>query len=367
MYRWPEHDLNQSCASSTLGVLLHTSMRLSVSPDPNPTTSPQLLDKVLHWSSRLPLALLQSFGRLLAGLLLWLPDKGLARTVYRNLKLCFPAWSEQQLRQVTRQAVRHQILAFLEFLRCWGNPPSDSLQRIHTVHNLALLEQALADPKGCLAIVPHHGSWEIMNAWLNQRAAPVIMYKPDDNPSLNRFVLQARSRLNATLVPTDDSGVRQIFRTLKTGGFSILLPDHLPDRSGGIESAFFGWPVLTSTLASKLAQKTQCAVVMLSCLRRDDDPQRFDIVVDPIDPAIYQRDLQQSVDALNHSIEQLIRRNPAHYHWSYKRFKLVDHLQGYYHVDTAEQAEQIRLAGLQATARTTNATTPVSAATDQPE
>jgi KDO2-lipid IV(A) lauroyltransferase len=83
-----------------------------------------------------------------------------------------------------------------------------------------------------LAIVPHLGTWEIMNAWLNQFGAPTIMYKPVKGQQANQFVLQGRQRLNATLVPTDATGVKAIFKTL-AGGFSIILPDHVPDPSGG--------------------------------------------------------------------------------------------------------------------------------------
>lgn len=297
--------------------------------------------RVLSRISRLPLGVLHTFGRGIAGLLLLLGGARFGQTIRRNLQLAFPDWSPAQLRQIERQALRNQILALFDFLRAWGNPPAESIQRIVRVERAELLSQALAHPKGCLAIVPHYGSWEIMNPWLCQQAAPVIMYKPDDNPSINAFVLAARSRLNAALVPTNEQGVRQIFKALKQGGFSIVLPDHIPEASGGIQSAFFAVPALTGTLASKLIQKTQCAVVLLTCVRCDDDAQQFEIQVDPIDAAIYSPDLQTSVDALNLAIETRIRQAPEHYHWGYKRFKASPHLQDYYHVDD-EKAAQIR-------------------------
>lgn len=91
-----------------------------------------------------------------------------------------------------------------------------------------------------LAIVPHLGTWEMMNAWLNQFGAPTIMYKPVKGKMANDFVLQGRSRLNATLVPTNGSGVKAVFKTLKQGGFSIILPDHVPNPSGDIIVPFLG-------------------------------------------------------------------------------------------------------------------------------
>lgn len=117
-------------------------------------------------------------------------------------------------------------------------PPEWSIAQIRDVHNKDILLEGLASANGMLAIVPHLGTWEMMNAWLNQFGSPTIMYKPVKGDITNNFVLQGRSRLNATLVPTDGSGVKAIFKTLKQGGFSIVLPDHVPDPSGGVVVPF---------------------------------------------------------------------------------------------------------------------------------
>ncbi|MEC7121056.1 MAG: lysophospholipid acyltransferase family protein [Pseudomonadota bacterium] len=309
-------------------------------PTANAPSTLRPLSRLLRVLSRLPLGVLQQFARMLAGLFWLFPEQGMLKTIRRNLILVFPDLSEPELRQLTKYALRNQLLSFIEFLRCWGNPPSDSLARAGRVTGQAILEAALADPKGCVAIVPHYGSWELMNAWLNQYATPVVMYKPSDNLDLDQFVLEARSRMNQTMVPTDDRGVRLIFRALKNGGLTIILPDHTPKASGGIASNFCGYPVLTTTLASKLIQKTGCSVVMLSCIR-NLDTQRFDYTIDAVDPAIYAADLQTSVDTMNAAVEALIRRAPEHYHWAYKRFKAAAGFEDIYQVDEAEVRERV--------------------------
>lgn len=52
------------------------------------------------------------------------------------------------------------------------------------------------------------------------------LYKPVKNADADRFVREARSREQANLVPTDESGVRQIFKALKQGETTVILPDH---------------------------------------------------------------------------------------------------------------------------------------------
>ena len=257
------------------------------------------------------------------------------RIIHTNLQLAYPQLSDDKRAQIALTAIHNQAKCAVESAKSWAMPPAWSVQQIHTVHNQQLLMDALKNPRGMLAIVPHLGAWEIMNAWLNQFGAPTIMYKPMKGEQANQFVLQGRQRLNATLVPTDATGVKAIFKTLKAGGFSIILPDHVPDPSGGEVVPFFGIPTLTSTLASKLASKTNCSLVGLTCVRRDDG-QGFDIYCDELtDPALYDKNMVTATTAMNHAIERMIDRFPSQYMWGYKRFKGVPEFPVIYNAEPA--------------------------------
>lgn len=285
--------------------------------------------------ARLPIGALQGIARSLTGLILLLPSASISKTVRRNLLLTYPEKTEQEREQMTKDSLRSQAMSMLEFIKTWGNPPQYSIDQIRAVHGKEIFLEALKNPKGLIGIIPHHGTWEMMNAWVNQYTAPTIMYKPADNPSLDAFVLAARSRLNATLVPTDESGVRAMFRTLKKGGFGAILPDHTPHESGGILAPFFGHQVLTTTLVSRLAQKTGCGVVQMACIRRDDD-DGFDLFFEELPDEIRSPDLQTSVNTLNIAVENLIRRNPIQYQWSYKRFKDAPYFKDIYRISDDE-------------------------------
>ncbi|UNU73505.1 lysophospholipid acyltransferase family protein [Moraxella nasovis] len=238
-----------------------------------------------------------------------------------NLLLAYPKMSETEREVFVKKSLKQQAVNMIASIKSWAMPPQWSIDQIHTVHRQQVLLDALDNPNGMLAIVPHLGAWEIMNAWLNQFGSPTIMYKPVKGELINEFVLQGRQRLNATLVPTDATGVKAIFKTLKSGGFSIILPDHVPDPSGGVVVPFFGVPTMTSTLAPKLAQKTQCALVGLTCIQREDG-QGFDIYCDRLDdPNLYHKDIHTATLAFNQAIETMIERFPLHYTWNYKRFK----------------------------------------------
>ncbi len=291
----------------------------------------RLLLAILRFFSGLSLPTLRWLGLMIGSIVAWFPH-GPAWVIRRNLKLCFPEQNERWLNDTTRQNLIHTAQTGLEFMKTWGSPPEYSIGQMQEFVREELFLKAIHSPKGCLVIVPHFGNWEFMNAWVSQQSHPVIMYKPSKNKSMDIFVREARSRLNATLVPTDEKGVKALLKTLKTGGVSIILPDHVPHDNGGIFAPFFNISVWSGILTSRLIQKTQCDVVMLSCTRLAGT-QGFKVVADPVDADVYSADLHTSVSALNRSVEQLIRRDPTQYQWTYKRFKKCETLKNVYQAE----------------------------------
>ena len=286
-----------------------------------------------HIFKFVPLSVLQMLARFVAWVILKMPNASIMRTVRINMALVAPSLSVRQKQALTKDIIYHQCLTSIESIKSWAMPPEWSIAQIRNVYNKEFLLEGLASPNGMLAIVPHLGTWEMMNAWLNQFGSPTIMYKPVKGDITNDFVLQGRSRLNATLVPTDGSGVKAVFKTLKQGGFSIVLPDHVPEPSGGVIVPFFGIETLTSTLASKLASKTKCALVGLSCIRRDDG-QGFDIYCYKLDdPALYDRNTETAAYALNIAMQHMIEAHYSHYMWGYRRFKHIPILNNPYTAD----------------------------------
>lgn len=278
--------------------------------------------------SKLPLRLIQVTARSV-GWLLYVSNSSARRVTEINLKSAYPELSESEREQLTKRSLKSQCMTYAESVKIWGSAPEFALEQIKVVHGEDIFLDALQNPNGTLAVVPHFGTWELLNVWVNQHTSPVIMYKPSKNQDVDRFMLEARQRLNATLVPTDDSGVRALFKHLKQGGFSAILPDHVPKESGGIYSLFYNQNALSSTLLSKLAAKTQCSVVGLSCLRREDF-SGYDIYVTKLSNDILSKDLQLSVDTLNKEMERMINVAPEQYLWGYKRFRKLKDFKNLY-------------------------------------
>jgi KDO2-lipid IV(A) lauroyltransferase len=274
---------------------------------------------LLKFIAILPLSFLQRIARG-AAYLLFHTNSSIKRITTINLRLAYPELNEQALNKRIRLGIQSQCMTYIEFVKCWGMPPQYSLDLLKNIHGADLLKKALTNQKGVIVVIPHFGCWELLNAWLNVYTQPMIMYKPDKIKGVNRYILDARQRFNATLVPTDETGIRQIFKHLKQGGLTVVLPDHLPKASGGIYSHFFQQNTLSATLVSKMAAKTQCNVIGLSCIR-NPELSSFDVHCTELPQMILSKDLQQSVDSLNLAMQEMIQLAPEQYIWSYKRFR----------------------------------------------
>ncbi len=275
---------------------------------------------LLGFLSRLPLSFLQSLGRFTGFFAWFLPQITPFFVTERNLRLCFPDQDESWYRATTVRCLQSTAMTFLEFAKCWGMPPEYSIGMIREVHGEEIFRNALAQGRGTIALVPHYGSWEFMNAWTNQFVHTTIMYKPAKEAGVDHFVRQARSRLDADLVATDDSGVRSLMKALKRNGFVAILPDHVPQPQGGVWVPFFGIETLSTVLASRLWQKTRCSVIVMYARRRPAG-DGFNLYFEEANALFFSENLQTSVTGMNMTVEQVIRRDPTDYQWAYKRFK----------------------------------------------
>lgn len=290
----------------------------------------RLFLRLLRFFSRLPLGLLQRLGAWLGTLAYMLGRNGNTANVVRcNLELCFPEQTPEWRERILRQNIVCTAQTALEFAKTWGMPTDYSVAQIRQVHGEEVFHRALAAGRGTIGIVPHFGTWEFMNAWINQYTAPIIMYKPGPDKGVDAFVRDARGRLNATMVTADERGVKAVFKGLRQNGFCAILPDHVPHDNGGIFAPFFGISTWTGVMVPKLVARTGCTVIMMACVRRPGG-DGFEITFSEPDPEIYSQNLFTATAAMNRSIEAVIRRDPAQYQWTYKRFRKNETLRNAY-------------------------------------
>jgi Kdo2-lipid IVA lauroyltransferase/acyltransferase len=278
---------------------------------------------ILNLFRYIPNTLILLSAKIIANIIICQKKSGMYWKTKVNVSLCLKHLNNHDKDKFIKRSVINQCSNYAESIKCWAMPTEWNINKIQNVYGLEILTDALADPKGALIITPHLGNWEIMNPWVHQYGTPTIMYKPIKNKTFENFILSSRERLNTTMVPTDASGVKALFKNLKQGGFSVILPDHVPAPSGGIIAPFFGINTLTSTLAPKLAQKTKCRLISMTCVRSQNNT-RYNIYINDAGlqyPELYDPDMYISTTAMNKVVEDLVNQFPEHYMWGYKRFR----------------------------------------------
>lgn len=266
----------------------------------------------------LPLWSLRLLGRLL-GKTLWLLNTEHRFITETNLHLCFPEQSEANRRHLARNSLIQLGEMSLEIAKTMTADAETLLKQVSSIEGQALLDEAKAEGKGVIVLMPHLGNWELMNLQLSSMAPTTTLYQPPRSELIEDWVKQRRSRLGGKLAPTSPQGVKSLLKALKSGEQIAILPDQEPELSSGEFAPFFNQPALTMTLVSNLQSRTDAKVVCAFAQRKG--LSQFKIIFKAVDQTIYSADTVQSVSGLNKSVQACVNHCPAQYQWEYKRFR----------------------------------------------
>jgi KDO2-lipid IV(A) lauroyltransferase len=209
--------------------------------------------------------------------------------------------------------------AALELPAIWLRPHAHAVERVVEVHGWEHVEVAARLGKGLMIVTPHLGCWEMVGQYVSSRIPMTAMYSPPKLRSFESLMRVGRERGGAmTSVPADLRGVRAMLKALKRGEAIGLLPDQVPGTGEGEWVEFFGRPAYTMTLVGRLVQQTGVPVLLCSAERLPrGGGYRFSA-----EPWVASGAAESPARALNRSLEQMIRRCPQQYLWSYNRYKV---------------------------------------------
>ncbi|MEN8178858.1 MAG: lysophospholipid acyltransferase family protein [Pseudomonadota bacterium] len=278
----------------------------------------RILIRIFRSLSILPLKWLHRIGWLFGRLFILIPNRE-RRVTEINLKLCFPHLPEVERLSLRNRSLEQAGRTVTEMAAIWFWSVERVLGQIESITGEEHLSR---DPEqGLIVLAPHLGCWEIIGLSLSKKGQLVTLYRPPKQKALEPIIKTARERSGAELVPTDGRGVKRLYKVLRSGGITGILPDQQPDSNkGSVFAPFFGVPALSMLLINRLAQKTGAKVVFCYAERLPGG-QGFSIHYLPAPEGIDATDPVDAGSALNRGVESCIKRCPDQYQWSYKRFK----------------------------------------------
>jgi KDO2-lipid IV(A) lauroyltransferase len=274
--------------------------------------------RLLKLLARLPLPVLHGLGVGLGWLIYWAPGRhsGRMRDNLLDSGLCTPG---ADCRRLLRQAIGESGKGIIELLAVWLRPYDKVLKLVKGTTGWEHIDAARAAGKGVIVIAPHIGCFEMINQYYAARHPFTAMYKPPRQAFLDQLMLTGRRRGQATLVPTDLSGVRALLAALKRHEAIGILPDQVATGGDGVWAPFFGRPAYTPTLVASLQRKTGAAGFFVAAERLSWG-RGYHLHVMPLGETL-PADKAVAAARINQGVEEVVRRFPAQYMWNYNRHK----------------------------------------------
>jgi len=269
----------------------------------------------LSFCSHLPLKLNHYLGALI-GQLLYLLNTDAKKVTLQNISICFSELSKKEQHSLVKKSLIETGKNLTESSLIWNETFTENTKHISNIYG----ENHLDADENTILLVPHLGCWEITGRVIANNRSITFLFKPLKKKQQNQYLFERRNQGNLTMASADQSGVLKLQRALKHGELIGMLPDQDPGQEGGIMAPFFNHPVNTMTLLVRLAKKHNAQVVMCWANRLKKG-RGFDLNFEPLDLTSSSDDLLEQVTLMNRAIENLIRRFPDQYMWSYRRFK----------------------------------------------
>jgi KDO2-lipid IV(A) lauroyltransferase len=242
-----------------------------------------------------------------------------------NLRIAFPELTDRERHRIARASFQNAAMNLLEVSRLSSLNPANigSLVEYDPDQGLENYRTARAKEKGILYLTGHFSSWELLPTAHALHGHPLsFVTRPLDNLPLERHLLRIRESKGNQVISKKNS-VRQILKTLKSGGSVGILMDQNTSLQEGVFVDFFGLAAATSTSVALLALRTGAPILpgYLTPLRSGRYKIKFLPSVDVIRTGDRNRDLELNTRRLNEVLEKIIREQPESWLWGHKRWK----------------------------------------------
>ena len=245
------------------------------------------------------------------------------KVVRENLEKSFPEKTEAERLQIERKFYRYLSDYMLEDLKLLHMSAEDLCQRMiykNTEQYLELTEKY----GGIIVMIPHYANYEWligMGSVMKPGDVPVQVYKPLKDKYLNELFKQIRSRFGGYNIPKH-STAREIIKLKREGKNMVvgLITDQWPSGDR-FWTTFLGQETAFLNGAERIAKMMNFPVFYceLTKTRRGYCEAEFKLMTEAPKETVE----GEITDMFAYELEQTIRREPAYWLWSHKRWKFT--------------------------------------------
>ncbi|MEJ2603970.1 MAG: lipid A biosynthesis acyltransferase [Gammaproteobacteria bacterium] len=262
-----------------------------------------------RWQMRLG----QWLGSLAARLL-----PGRVAVARRNIELCFPQKSRDDVDALTRAHFRSLGMSLFETAIAWWR--SDRfIMPLATIEGAEHVQRAVDAGRGAILLTAHFTSLEFSGPVLHRHLPPFdAVYRKHRSPLVNELWRRGRERSARRTIEKSD--IKSMVRSLRDAVPVWYAPDQSYRRKQSELIPFMGEPAMTNTATSALA-KLGNAVVLPLFSRRLPDDDGYRITIYPPLEDFPSDDAVADAARYNEIVGRWIREAPDEYWWVHRKFK----------------------------------------------
>jgi KDO2-lipid IV(A) lauroyltransferase len=277
--------------------------------------------------ARLPKSYILKTGKIF-GICLYFLDVPHRRLVRRNLRFCYPEWSADDIRKMSRRIFMQTGITILEIIQSAYLSAEDIMAGFRFASGKEHLINALKDsPKGLIFAACHIGNWEVgllylgcITGRLSGKPLTAVARKIGYD-WLDDWFDRYRKRLGNKVIYKKGAWPK-IVKTLRNTETLLITLDQSRYKQA-IEVAFFNHKATTSPAAAMAALRCRCKALPLFSAREADGMQAIH-VYPPIEMQRtddLRRDLQVNTQKMIDAMEDMIRRHPDQWVWFQRPWK----------------------------------------------
>ncbi len=270
---------------------------------------------LVRWLAMLPLPMLRSLGAMLGWILYGLVASR-RRVVMTNLRLCFPHWSEPEVKAQTKRVFVNFAQSWLDRGWLWHGSPRLTLRRLR----LCGAVKELAGDTPTVLFAPHFmgldAGWTALTQQLPRRFTTI--YTDQANAVSDAWILKGRKRFGQARLYGRIEGVKPILEGLKKGEPLYLLPDMNFGPEESVFVPFYGVSAATVPSLSRFAKLGRAKVVPVVSRMTTTG---YDVEVLPAWSDFPSGDILADTALMNARLQGYIDAMPTQYYWVHKRFK----------------------------------------------
>ncbi len=242
------------------------------------------------------------------------------KVILSNLKLAFPEKDTRELERIRADFYRNFADLIVESFKSL-NVREQSMRKRFVLKNPELFERLYAQKKGVMLVMGHYTNfeWTAMSFPLCVPHPCFAVYHPLGNKRFSKKIVQIREQFGLTLFPMSDTYPFMMDNPVQAPLY-VFMADQSPHSSKiKYRAPFFGVQTPVHLGVENLAKKCDLAVVFIDIQRVKRGHYEVEahlLFENARDTAPY-----EITDTHVAFLEQIIRKKPADWLWSHRRWK----------------------------------------------